>query len=85
MKNWRVLKMTQAEKEKEKVKEFISALERVDKDIQSIELIKKDVNTLSYSPLVSPYNEIALRQIRDKLVDVKDELQEVFYNLVKRR
>lgn len=76
--------MTQQEREREKVKLYVQNLELVDKDIKTLTLIKAHITGLILSNNVSAYNEVCLQQIRDKITDLEGELQEVFYNLVKR-
>jgi hypothetical protein len=76
--------VTQQEREREKVKLYVQNLELVDKDIKTLTLIKAHITGLILSNNVSAYNEVCLQQIRDKITDLEGELQEVFYNLVKR-
>lgn len=77
--------MTQEEQRKEKVKKYVHALERLDRDIKELDEIKDNIGSLRLNSLVSTYNGICLSQARDKIIDAISELQEVSYHLKKGR
>jgi hypothetical protein len=75
--------------EKERVKDYVHALEDLNKNIALADVYLADLrttlNVLIATNISSPFTDLKLVQTRDRINDLKDSLQEVFYLLVKKK